>query len=192
VSTEGSTTDTARSLAGTAWLAAQGSLAGQSWHFTSATVSGPGSAKLPGTPVTVTLNVADTNLSAARIIWEALGQEPVLGGQDYTFTLGPGEGTYWVEAEAQWPDGRRAFAVSSIVVSTNAPPELSDAQRLAGGSFSFRLNGSPLATYVIQATSDLANWNSIATNTMPLNGVITFVDPQPGFARRYYRAKRAP
>ena len=54
--------------------------------------------------------VADTNLSAARIIWEARGQEPGFGGQSYSFTLGTQEGNYWIESEVQWPDGRRAFA----------------------------------------------------------------------------------
>src|SRR5205807_8940945 len=71
VSTEGSTTDTVRSFAGTAWLAARTSLAGQPWRSTNATISVPTTARVPGQPMTVTLNVADTNLSTARIVWEA-------------------------------------------------------------------------------------------------------------------------
>jgi len=42
--------------------------------------------------------------------WEANGLEPALGT---TFTFTPtSNGAQWVEAEAQWPDGRRVFAVS--------------------------------------------------------------------------------
>src|SRR5262249_5896996 len=70
VSTEASTTDTARSFAATAWLAARTSPVSQPWRWTNATIVVPGTARLPGQPVTVTLNVADTNLSAVRIVWE--------------------------------------------------------------------------------------------------------------------------
>jgi hypothetical protein len=78
-------------------------------------------------------------------------------------------------------------------VSTNAPPQLSNPQRLAGGGFSFMLAGTPLATYVIQVSTNLAAWNPITTNTLPANGVLTITDPQANsFARRYYRALKAP
>jgi len=53
VSTECSTANTARSFAGVAWLAAQTSLASQSWRSTDATISVPPNAG-PGQPVTVT------------------------------------------------------------------------------------------------------------------------------------------
>src|SRR5690348_17584036 len=49
---------------------------GQPWRSTNATIIAPAS----GEPMTVTLKVADTNLSAARITWEAIGQEPVFAG----------------------------------------------------------------------------------------------------------------
>jgi hypothetical protein len=83
VSTEGSTTDMGRSFAAAAWLAARTLLAGQSWSFTNAVIVTPRAATLPGQPVTLTLNVADPNLSSTRIIWEASNQEPVFGGQSY-------------------------------------------------------------------------------------------------------------
>ena len=115
----------------------------------------PTAARLTGQPLTVTLNVADTNLAGARIVWEAAGQEPVFGTQSYTFSPGPSNGTYWIEAEVQWPDGRRAFATNSIIASTVAPPELSNPQALGGGGFSFVLAGTPLGTYVILASTKL-------------------------------------
>ena len=193
ISTEGSTTDTARSFAGIAWLAAQTSSAGRPWRSTNATIIAPTTPRLLGQPVTVTLQVADTNLSGARIVWEARDQEPAFGGLNHTFTPVLHYGPQWIEAEVQWPDGRRAFAVNSVTVSTNAPPQLSDPRRSTGGGFSFQLAGVPLATYVIQASTNLAAWVPVATNTLPASGVLQIADPQAAaFSSRYYRAVKAP
>jgi hypothetical protein len=193
VSTEGSTTDTARGFAAAAWLAARTSLAGQSWSSTNAIIHTPATAGLPGQPMSVTLSVADTNLATARILWEASGQEPAFGGQSHTFSPGPQAGVYWVEAEVQWPDGRRAFATNSVTVSTNAPPVLGRPQKSGGAGFSFTLTGAPQATYIIQVSTNLAAWNPLATNTLPSNGALTITDPQAApFSRRYYRALKTP
>lgn len=193
VSTEGSTTDMARSFAATAWLAARTSLAGQPWHGTNATLIAPAGVRLVGQPVTVTLNVADTNLTAARIVWEASGQEATFGAQSFTFTPGPQSTNYWVEAEVQWPDGRRAFGTNSVSVSASGPPVLTNTQSLSGGGLGFTLTGAPLATYVIEASTDLAHWTPIMTNALPANGLVTISDPQAAsFAQRYYRAVAMP
>jgi hypothetical protein len=193
VSTEGSTTDTARSFAATAWLAAQTSLGGQPWRSTNATLIAPATAGFMGQPVTVTLSAADTNLSTARIVWEVIGQEPVFGGQNYTFIPGAQAGPYRVEAEVQWPDGRRAFAANSVVVSTNAPPQLTNPQIMAGGGFSFTLSGTPLARYVIQVSTDLATWTALVTNVVSSNTGFTVIDPKAGsFSQSYYRAQPLP
>ena len=188
VSTEGSTTDSGRSFAATAWLAAQTSLAGQAWHWTNATIVVPARAT-PGQPVTVTVNVGDTNLSGARIVWEASGQEPAFAGQNYTFRPGPDAGSYWIEAEVQWPDGRRAFATNAITVGGAALPELSDVQIRSDGSFAFLLTGAPLKTYVIQASTDLSTWIPVATNSLPSAGAASITDLQgASFSQRFYRA----
>ena len=191
VSTESSSTDIARSLAVTAWLAAQTSLAGQSWRFTTASINTPPGPRLPDQPVTVSLQVSDPNLTGARIIWEARDEEPSFGGTSYTFTPGPNYGDYWIEAEVQWPDGRRAFATNSIVVDIEAPPVLSEPQRLAGGGFSFQLAGTRHRMHVIQASTNLTTWQDMATNVLPASGVSQITDANaPGFSRRYYRAVR--
>ncbi len=187
VSTEGSTTDMARSFAGLAWLATRTSLSNQAWRSMSASIAAPATT-LTGQPVTATLSVADPNISTARIIWEAQGQEPSYTNQTYTFTPVT-NGVYWVEAEAQWPDGRRAFAMSSITASTNAPPQLSLPRRLPGGAFSFTLAGTPFATYVVQASTNLVTWSSVTTNTLPGGGTASVTDSQAGgFSKRFYRA----
>ncbi len=188
-STESSTTDTARSFVATAWLAARTSLAAQPWRSMTATIGAPTTAIFPGQAVTVNLNVTDTNLSAARIVWEASGQAPVFGGPNYTFTPGSQAGSYWVEVEAQWPDGRRAFAMNTVTVSTDAPPVILNPKRMPGGAFSFTVAGKPLATYVIQVSRDLVSWGGLSTNALPTTGLITITDPQTGsVSERYYRA----
>ena len=173
-----------------AWLAAQTSLATQHWRFTNATIIAPATAKLPGQPVTIQLQVADTNLTGAKIVWEGLGQDPAFGGLSHTFTPTMQEGPAWVEAEVQWPDGRRAFATNAIVVSTNAPPWLS-APSSSGAGFSFTLAGAPLGTYVIQASSNLFDWQSISTNVVPVNGMMP-IEESGILPRRFYRAVKAP
>lgn len=115
VTTEHSSIDLARSLAGLAWLAAQTPTAGQAWRSAAATISVPGGARV-GQPVTVTLQVSGMDPGGARIVWEARDQEPAFGvGSGYTFTPTQG-GSHWIEAEAHWPDGRRAFAIGSVSV----------------------------------------------------------------------------
>ena len=54
----------------------------------------------------------DRDLTGARIVWEARDQQPVFGR---TFEFAPvNTGSQWIEAEVEWPDGRRAFAVATF------------------------------------------------------------------------------
>jgi hypothetical protein len=189
VSTEASTTDIGRSLVVAAWLAAQTPLATQHWTFTNATIIAPTSSRLPNQPVTVGLQVADTNLNGTRIVWEAMGQVPSFGGTNYTFTPGPNYGAYWVEAEVQWPDGRRAYATNSVNVSPDSPSVLSGAQWMGAGGFSFQVAGTPGATYIILVSTNLHAWSPLSTNQLSNYGLLKFTDPQaPGIRTRFYRA----
>jgi hypothetical protein len=193
VSTEASTTDDVRCFAVAAWLAAQTSLTNQPWRSTNATILAPATARLRGQPVTVTLQVADTNLSNARIVWEARDQDPSFGGVNYTFTPLLHEGPHWIEAEVQWPDGRRAFASNAVSVITSAQPLLSNPQRVGGGGFSFVLVGTPSGKYVVQTSTNLSAWLPLVTNVLPANGVSPITDSQSAStSRRYYRAVSAP
>lgn len=191
VSTEASTTDTARNFAVAAWLAAQTSVASQPWTSTNATILTSGLPQLPGQAVTISLKVADTNLSQARIIWEPVGQEISIGTTNFTFTLPATNGIQKVEAEVQWPDGRRAFASGSIVVNGDLPPQMSNLQMLSGGAFSFSLTGVPQAVYAVQASADMIHWQPIATNVLSGSGTVTINDDAAaGYSSRYYRAIR--
>ncbi len=108
-STEFVIVNQARGLATLAYLMARTPQARQAWRAANAKIVGvPQEAKV-GAPVTARLQVEGLDLSAAQIVWEAKGEEPRFA-RELTFT--PREaGAQWLEAEATWPDGRRAFAV---------------------------------------------------------------------------------
>jgi hypothetical protein len=99
----------ARALGYLAWLMAKGPLKNQAWRAVSAVIKEhPANT---GSKETVTLQISSPglDLTSARIVWEAAEQEPSLGDR-LTFTPNVKAST-WIEAEAQLPDGRRAFAV---------------------------------------------------------------------------------
>ena len=80
----------------------------QSYVATAGTINLP--SHIPSnTPVTATFTPpSGMDLSGARVVWEAVGQEPAYGSS-YNITTTNGNAV-WIEAEAQWPDGRRSFA----------------------------------------------------------------------------------
>jgi len=78
-----------------------------------------------------------------------------------------------------------------LTVSANAAAELSEPRNSAGGGFSFLLAGTPQATCVLQASTNLMIWDPITTNVLPANGVLPISDPSAAaFLRRYYRAAK--
>ncbi|MEW6305433.1 MAG: glycoside hydrolase family 9 protein, partial [Verrucomicrobiota bacterium] len=154
VSTEASTTDTVRSAAVTTWLAAQTPLAGQPWRSTNASIITPITGAQFGQPVTVRLQVADPDLSGARIVWEARDQEPVFGSLEYRFTPMLNDGPHWIEAEVQWPDGRRACATATVTVTATNLVWFDDA--LPEGAFGSGDGGD--------------SWNWVSENPAPYSG----------------------
>ena len=58
----------------------------------------------------------------------------------------------------------------------------------ADGEFDFQVTGLTGGTYVVQATTDLAHWTSIQTNTAPF----TVQDRTAGAQQRFYRAYYQP
>ncbi|HYC70071.1 MAG TPA: glycoside hydrolase family 9 protein [Opitutaceae bacterium] len=119
VTTEFVHLDQARSLAASAYLATLTSAKSQAWKSTAATITGIPATPALGTPITVALSVPGMDLAGARILWEAKGQAPAWGGT-YTFTPG-GYGSQWVEAEAQWADGRRVVARATLFAENGLP-----------------------------------------------------------------------
>jgi hypothetical protein len=108
----------ARQLAAAAFLMAKTSVVTQTWQSASAQIVMPANAGISNF-VTAAINVPNLDLTKARVVWEAQNQEPAFG-TNFVFTP-TNYGTQWIEAEAQWPDGRRVFAATNFF-STNGPP----------------------------------------------------------------------
>ncbi|MDE3083861.1 MAG: glycoside hydrolase family 9 protein [Verrucomicrobiota bacterium] len=113
--TEATTLNEGRALAVTAWLMAQTPLRTESWHPLSAEIVGLPKIATVDHSITVNLKTPHVDLQTARIVWEARDQEPVFGRK---FTFSPRTaGPQWIEVEAQWPDGRRAFGVADFTAT---------------------------------------------------------------------------
>jgi hypothetical protein len=102
----------ARALAYQAWLMAGTSLRTQQWKSAVGQIRTLPTKALAKQIESVGLEVDGLDVHAARVVWEAAGQEPAFGNQ-FSFATGQ-KGAQWIEAEAQWPDGRRVFAVKNF------------------------------------------------------------------------------
>jgi hypothetical protein len=100
----------ARALAYQAWLMARTSLRTQQWKSAVGHIRILPTKAVANQIESVGLDVDGLDAHSARIVWEAAGQEPAFGNQ---ISFAPGKES-WIEAEAQWPDGRRVFAVKNF------------------------------------------------------------------------------
>ena len=107
----------ARGLGTLAFLAAQTGYTNQAWKApANASITVPSGTVPVGTNVVLSMVVPGMDLSGARITWEGSNLQVAYG---QTFNYVPqNNGTQWVEAEAQWPDGRRAFARGTFAVNS--------------------------------------------------------------------------
>ena len=106
----------ARGLAYCAWLMAQTNLKNQPWKAAAASIGSWEADLAVNTTNTLTLTApsADFDFTQARVVWEDTGADPVFGSS-FSFVPVAG-GPHWIEAEAQWPDGRRLFATTNLIV----------------------------------------------------------------------------
>jgi hypothetical protein len=109
LSTEFVILNQARGLAYLSWLMAQTPLKTQPWKSGAAQIN---FVNVASKQKSAQISAGKTDLSQARIVWEARDQEPAFGK---TFSFTPASsGSQWIEAEAQLPDGRRFFAVTNV------------------------------------------------------------------------------
>jgi hypothetical protein len=107
-STEFVAVNQARSLASLAWLMAQNARRNQPWRANRAEIIGIPAQGQVGQKIACRIEGDGLDLGSARITWEARGHEPVMT-DNFSFVPNAA-GEWWVEVEAQLPDGRRAFA----------------------------------------------------------------------------------
>jgi hypothetical protein len=72
-------------------------------------------------------------------------------------------------------------------VATNLPPQLTGIA-MSNGVFQFVLNGPVGSNYVVQVSTDLINWSSMSTSTIPTGGSIGVTNPVSGQPKQFYRA----
>lgn len=122
------------------------------------------------------------------------------GNPDFGFDPGSGAND-WVYAVA--PDGPRKIVIGGKFTTVNGIPRNHIARLHAGPtpfanfrftSFGFGPEGfhgqlkGPPATYVLEASSNLINWEGVSTNNSS-TGMVDFTDSQASdFSRRFYRA----
>jgi len=144
----------ARGLGALAFLASQTSVASQAWKAVPAQIIVPTTIAPIGSNVTVSLQASGLDLTGARITWEARDQQPTFG---QTFTFAPvNNGVQWVEAEAQFPDGRRVFASNTFIA--NSPNVVWVEDSVPPGGVSGSDGGD--------------SWNWISSNPTPHSGAL--------------------
>ena len=139
------TVNQARSFMATAFLATLTSSSAGAWTAPAATISVPSTVALMNTPLTLSVTVPGMDLAGARIVWEGRDQQPAFGS---TYTVSPvNDGDQWVEAEIEWPDGRRAFAENDF--QANSPVQIWIDDALPAGA-SITADGGEKWTWVSQ------------------------------------------
>jgi hypothetical protein len=182
----------ARSLGSLAYWFAQSPLKDQLWQ----SCAGQIRLKVLSTePVRVqaSLRAPGLDLQAAQIVWEAREQEAFSGQHLDLAPIHPG--TYWIEAEALLPDGRRIVAQTNL--STSQLPEetvqlSASLERQPDGSLILHISGDndSSAQYRIDVSTDGIEWNPAYTGRA---GPINYsYEISAGSDAQFFRAVKVP
>ncbi len=78
--------------------------------------------------------------------------------------------------------------VDQVVIVAPGNNVMTDFLRLSNGMFTFRFYGEPGTNYVVQGSTNLVNWSSLATNQVSGLGYLEFTDVSAtNFNRRFFR-----
>jgi Glycosyl hydrolase family 9/Cellulase N-terminal ig-like domain len=146
------TVNQARSFMATAFLAGLTTSSTASWTPPLVSIKVPSGTALLNSPVTLTLNLGSLDITGARVVWEGRDQQPAFGS---TFSFTPvNDGDQWVEAEVEWPDGRRVFAENDF--QANSPLQVWIDDALPAGAAVGSDGGD--------------SWNWVSSNPTPKSG----------------------
>jgi uncharacterized repeat protein (TIGR03803 family) len=79
---------------------------------------------------------------------------------------------------------------SSVVnVTITLPPVILSVPQISSGNtnFTFQISGPTGSNYVLQVSTNLLNWNSVSTFTIPVSGSINASNAISGYNRQFYR-----
>ncbi len=176
VTTEMITLNLARDLVSHAWLSTLTSTKSQAYTAQAGTIALPAQIT-SGSPVTATFQPpSGMDVSGARVVWETAGQSPAYGT---TFTFTPtNSAAFWVQAEAQWPDGRRSFAVYNNMATVSVAASSGAVSRASqnNGTWTFTRTGNTSAalTVNLQFTGTAAQWSDFRTIQGSMPATVTF------------------
>lgn len=154
---------------------------------------------LPGTvfaaPANVAIQASVTNGSAPVTNVEFLANATVLANE----TAGPfaftnnnvGVGSYTLTAIAEDSSGLTGTNSVAISVVTPVAVSLTNIFKLSGTNFQFTYPANIGLNYVVQRSTNLFNWVSLATNMASSNPVV-FVDLSATNSPNFYRVGRLP
>ncbi|MDB6057866.1 MAG: hypothetical protein JWO95_1710, partial [Verrucomicrobiales bacterium] len=138
-----------------------------------------------GGTATLTANV--TGNPNSKLQW-LRNQVPVSGQTNTTLNLSnfqtANEGSYQLMASNSM--GIVTSVIAPLLV--NSPMRMGNYYLTTNGQFQFQLVGAANTNYVLQASSDLIHWQSLATNSSP-TGFWNYADTgSAGTSLRFYRA----
>jgi hypothetical protein len=79
---------------------------------------------------------------------------------------------------------------SVINLTITIPGVFLSTPQIHGGktNFTFLLNGPAGSNYVLQVSTNLVNWSSVSTSTIPVSGTITLTNAISSYKNGFYRA----
>ena len=124
--------------------------------------------------------------SGLPVTFSVLSGPAVVSGNILTMT---GAGMVVLRAsqsgDATYTPAPNADQVLIVVPGNNV---ITDFQRLASGMFTFHFYGEPGTDYVVQGSTNLVNWLSLATNQVNGLGYVEFTDTSAtNYSKRFYR-----
>lgn len=111
-----------------------------------------------------------------------LGDAPILVTRSFYGVPGP---VYYYYGASGW--GTTYDGVPTVMLGAPAP-QISGNFSVQSNQFSFTVSGVPLQAVVVEASTNLVNWQPIWTNTL-FGSSTNFTDPQwTNYPSRFYRA----
>jgi hypothetical protein len=136
---------------------------------------------------TLTISFVSSAANGGEVAWGngSISYQPApnfTGTDSFTYKIADGH-------------GGEATGVVSIVVAPVSPPmfTLQNMSKAANGNLVLSFTAQPQTTWILQASTNLTTWQSLAPVTVGANGVATWEDTASAMAPyRFYRLAAAP
>jgi plastocyanin len=158
-------------------------------------ITSPANGAVFAAPASVAIQAGVTNGSAPVTSVQFLNGATLLANESTppfsTTANNLAAGNYTLSAIAQDSSGLSATNMVNISVVTPVPVSLTSPASLSGRNFQFSYSANVDLNYVVQRSSNLIDWVSLATNTAASNPE-TFLDSNATNNPNFYRVGRLP